>query len=225
MALGFEEFNGSAKKSEVTYMKLVEGDNTFRILPKSLLPGYTYWVKGANGKELPFEALQFDRSNERFDNSRNCPIRDLGLKSPDGKDLRCNWSYKCLVINKATGKVEVLSLKKGFLEEIKSVAGQLQVDPTSIDTGIWFTVTRKKTGPLPFNVEYTVKQLLCKSTPLEPEFRELVANAKSIDEMFPMEDYDTQMARLKKHLTSTGNDEDGGSAPSASDQEAIDELS
>ena len=220
MALDFNDSNGSAKKSDVVYMKLVDGDNTFRILPKSLLPSYTYWVKGANGKEFPFEALQFDRETERFDNSRNCPIRDLGLKQPDGKDLRCSWSYRCLVLNKATGKVEVLSLKKGFLEEIKSVAGQLGVDPTNVETGFWVTVTRKKTGPLPFNVEYTVKQLMCKSTPLTAEEKELVANAKSIDEMFPIEDYDTQMARLKKHLTASGNDDTAND-----NQEAIDELS
>jgi hypothetical protein len=224
MALGFEDFNGSAKKSDITYMKLAEGDNTFRILPKSLLPSYTYWVKGASGKELPFESLQFDRATERFDNTRSCPVRDLGLKDPkDNKDLKCSWSYKCLVINKATGRVEVLQLKKGIIEEIKSVAGQLQVDPTSLETGIWFTVTRKKTGPSAFNVEYSVKQLMCKSTPLEPNFVELAEAAKSIDEMFPVETYDAQMARLRKHLTASNTQEDAAQDDSNS-QEAIDEL-
>lgn len=223
MALGFDNFNGSAKKSEVTYMKLVDGsNNVFRILPNSLLPSYQYWVRGANGKELPFEALQFDRATEKFVNTRNCPIKDLGLKDPKdpSKDLRCSWAYKCLVINKATGKVEVLALKKGIIEDIKSVAGQMGMDPTDVDTGTWFTVERKKTGSQVFNVEYKVAQLKCKPEPLSDAEKELVASAKSIDEMFPLETYEEQMARLQKHLAGTPTESDDSGA----DQEAINEL-
>ncbi len=224
MALDFNGFNGSAKKSEVTYMKLVDGkNNVFRILPGSLLPSYQYWVKGANGKELPFEALQFNRNTEKFENARSCPVKDLGLKDPKdaSKELRCNWAYKCLVLNKATGKVEVLALKKGIIEDIKSVAGQMGIDPTNVDTGTWFTVERKKTGSNVFNVEYKVEQLKCKSEPLSAEDKELVAAAKAIDDMFPVETYDEQMARLQKHLA--GAAEEASSA--SDDKEAIDELS
>lgn len=222
MALGFGQFNGGAVKSEVTYMKLNEGDNTFRILPNSLLPSYQYWVKGANGKELPFEALQFNRTNEKFENFRNCPIKDLGLKDPKdpSKDLRCTYAYKCLVLNKATGKVEVLTLKKGLVEEIKSVANQMGIDPTDLDTGTWFTVVRKKTGPLAFNVEYSVKQLLCKPSALTAEEKAIVAASKSIDEMFPLETYDAQLARLQKHLNGSG----AAQGADNQDEEAISEL-
>lgn len=223
MAIGFGDFNGGAKKSDVTYMKMADGDSTFRILPKSFLPSYTYWVVGANGKELPFECLQFDRNNERFDNSRPCPIKTLGLKDKTGKDLRCSWSYKCLVINKATGKVEVLQMKKGIIEDIKSVAGQLEIDPTDVDTGTWFTVTRKKTGPLPMNVEYTLQQLKCRSTPLTAEEKALIAESKSIDEMFPVETYEQQMARLKTHLEGKKDDESTNDLDDSA-QEAIAEL-
>lgn len=224
-AIGFSNFNGEAKKSDVTYMKLTDGDNTFRILPNSFLPSYTYWVKGANGKDLPFEALQFDRANERFDNTRPCPIRALGLKDKEGKDLRCSWSYKCLVINKLTGKVEVLQMKKGIIEEIKSVAAQLEIDPTDLDTGTWFTVTRKKTGPLAYNVEYTVQQLKCRSTPLTEAEKELAAKAKPIDEMFPVETYEAQMERLKRHLEGAPeSNAEAAAADSTTDQEAINEL-
>lgn len=223
MAIGFGDFNGSAKKSDVTYMKMADGDSTFRILPNSFLPSYTYWVVGANGKELPFECLQFDRENERFDNTRPCPIKALGLKDKQGKDLRCSWSYKCLVLNKATGKVEVLQMKKGIIEDIKSVAGQLEIDPTNVDTGTWFTVTRKKTGPLPMNVEYTLQQLKCKSTPLTAEEKALVAESKAIDEMFPVETYDQQMTRLKAHLEGKKDEESSDNLDDAA-QEAIAEL-
>lgn len=219
MALGFNDFNGGAKKNEVQYMKLVDGDNTFRILPKSLLPSYQFWIKGANGKELPFEALQFDRETERFDNFRSCPVKDLGIMDPKdpSKPLRCSYAYKCLVINKATGKIEVLTLKKGLVEEIKLVAGQLGMDPTHVDTGTWFTVARKKTGPLAFNVEYSVKQLMCKPTALTAEERALVEASKTIDEMFPMETYEAQLARIQKHLS-------GNSSASADNSAAADEA-
>jgi hypothetical protein len=227
MALSFNDANGSARKSDVTYMKLADGDNVFRILPDSLLPSYTYWVKGKVGedgkqRELPFECLQFIPETERFDNSIRCPIRDAGLRNPNdtSKPLAANWSYKCLVINKATGKVEVLQLKKGILEGIKDVAKQMGLDPTNMDTGTWFTVIRKKTGPLPFNVDYTVAQLKCKSEPLSAEHKELALASKSIDEMFPRETYAEQAARLERHL----NGSPAAQPASASAQEAIADL-
>jgi len=221
MAVGFNKLNGGAKKSDVKYMKLADGDNTFRILPMSILPNYTYWVKGAKGKDLPFEALQFDRENEKFDNSRPCPVRDMGLKNEKGEDIRCQWSYKCQVINKATGAVEVLQLKKGIMNDTISVAQDLGIDPTDLDTGCWITVNRKKTGPLAYNVEYSVRQLKCKSTPLEDEDRALLEDIKSIEVLFPLETYAEQSARLTKHLAGAEEKEEKSDSD---DAEAIDEL-
>ena len=85
--ISFGNLTGAAKKSNVKYMKLVDGENTFRILPNSILPGYTYWVRGASGKDLPFDALQYVRSEERFDNSLQCPVRDLSLKDLKGENI------------------------------------------------------------------------------------------------------------------------------------------
>jgi hypothetical protein len=220
MAIGFGDFNGEAKKSEVTYMKLQDGLNTFRILPNSFLPSYTYWVKGANGKDMPFECLQFQPNTERFDNSIPCPIKTLGLKDAEGKDLRPRWSYKCQVINKATGKVEVLQMKKGIIEDIKSVSAQLEVDPTDLETGIWFPVERKKTGPLPMNVDYSLHQLKCKPEALSDEEKAMVEEAKPIDQLFKRETYDEQMARLKRHLEGPQDE----NAEQNTDSEAVNEL-
>lgn len=221
-AIGFGNFKGEAKKSDVTYMKLVDGDNTFRIIPNSFLPSYTYWVKGANGKDLPFESLQFLRGEERFDNSRSCPIKALGLKDEKGNDLRCSWSYKCLVINEKTNAVEVLQLKKGIVSGIQDVASQMEIDPTDLDTGTWITVRRAKTGPHVYNVEYSVQQLKCKSTPLSDEHRKLLVDIKPINELFPEETFDTQMTRLKRHLEGAPKDADENTG--SVDQEAIDDL-
>lgn len=221
MAVDFNKLHGGAKKSDVKYMKLAEGDNTFRILPKSILPNFTYWVKGATGKDLPFEALQFDRENEKFDNSRPCPIRDKGLKNDKNEDIRCQWAYKCQVINKATGLVEVLQLKKGIMNDTISVAQDLNIDPTCVETGTWLTVNRKKTGPLAYNVEYTVRQLKCKSEPLSDEDKVLIAEVKKIEELFPLETYAEQSARLDKHLTGAKKEDE---EDSSIDKEAVDDL-
>jgi len=218
MAIQFNKLNGGAKKSGVTYMKLADGDNTFRIVG-GILPCYTYWVVGAGGRNLPFEALQFSRETEAFDNSKGCPVSDLGLLDAKGETLRCQWSYKCQVINKATGQLEVLQLKKGMLTEIISVAQQLELDPTDLETGTWLTVNRKKTGPKAFNVEYSLAQLKCKSTSLEDEFRPLVADLVAIEAKFPVETYESQTTRLSKHLTGEQEDESGGEG-----KEEIDEL-
>lgn len=219
--ISFNKLNGGAVKSEVKYMKLADGDNTFRILPDSILPGYTYWVKGANGKDTPFEALQFNRENEKFDNSLGCPVRDAGIKDAKGEDIRCQWSYKCQVINAATGNVEVLQLKKGMLTEIISVAQQLGMDPTDLETGTWLTVKREKTGPLPFNVKYSLAQLKCKAEALSAEDLAKLEGIKTIEELFPKESYEDQAARLAKHLTGDSND---SAEDNNVDSEAVSEL-
>lgn len=222
MALGFNNTNGEAKKSNVTYMKLADGDNTFRLLPNSLQASYTYWVKGQNGKDLPFEALEFSREDEKFDNSVPSPVREAGILNHEGKPLNCQWSYKCLVINQATNQVEVLQLKKGILQTIISVARDMEIDPSDVDTGTWFTVERKKTGPKAFNVEYNVRQLKCKSEPLSDEFKQMAADSKTIDEMLPRESYADQAKRLDRHLNGNPDDNAGGS--DNTDNEAISEL-
>jgi hypothetical protein len=223
MAIQFNKLNGGAKKSSITYMKLVDGENVFRILPDSVICMYTYWVKGANGKDLPFEALQFDRETEKFDNSRPCPISDMRLKDAKGEPVRCQWSYKCRVITTATGNVEVLQLKKGILTEIIAVAQELEVDPTDLDTGIWFTVNRVKTGPLAYNVEYSLRQLKCKSTALAQGDLEKLAGLKSMEELFPIETYAAMSTRLGKHLSGEVDSENETETPAS--KEAIDDLS
>lgn len=223
MALGFANVNGSAKKSGATYMKLADGNNTFRILPNSILPMYTYWVKSpATGKDVPFEALQFDRVTEKFENSMPCPVNELRLTNAKGEPLRCQWSYKCLVINRATGLVEVLQLKKGMLTDIISIAKQMGADPTDLESGFDITVERKKTGPLPFNVEYIVNQFKIMTDVQKGNVgasdtdKVLISEAKNIEEMFEREQVGKMRERLTKVLSGdTSEDEDDTSTTSS----------
>ena len=221
MALDFNDINGGAKKNSADYMKLADGMNTFRILPKTITPSYKYWVKGANGKDMPFECLAFDPSTETFNRGAPDPVRDAGVKDNKGEDIKCQWSYVCQVIEESTGDIKVLQLKKGMLQDIISAAKQLQMDPTDLDNGCWISVKRVKTGPLAYNVKYEVQQLLMKPSALSDEQKAKVAEAKPISEIFERETYDAQAERLRKHLSGdTGEQDNAGEQ----DNEAINEL-
>lgn len=222
MALDFNDLNGGAKKSSVEYMKLADGMNTFRILPRSIVPSYTYWIKGANGKDMPFECLAFDPNTETFDRAASDPVRDAGVTDSNGENIKCQWSYRCQVINKATGELRVLQLKKGMLTDILSASKQLKLDPTDLDNGSWINVKRVKTGPLAYNVKYEVQQLMLEKTPLTDEEKQLVADAKPMSELFERETYDQQAERLRKHLN--GDTEANSGSAGSTDKEAIDEL-
>jgi hypothetical protein len=210
MALDFNDINGGAKKSSVDYMKLVDGMNKFRILPKSITPSYTYWIKGANGKDQPFECLAFQPKIESFDRTASDPVRDAGLKDAKGEDIKCQWSYRCQVINDASGEVQVLQLKKGMLTDIISAAKQLKMDPTNLDTGCWISVKRVKTGPLQYNVKYEVQQLLMRPEALTDELKEKALEAKPMGELFERESYDAQAERLRKHVSGDAASENTG---------------
>ena len=198
--LSFDDLQGEAKKgSKVNYMKLQDGTNRFRIVG-DILPGYFYWVKGATGDDCSFECLQFDRNTEKFNSSLPDPVKELNLQDGKGNDLRCGWGYRCQVINEATGNLEVLTLKKGMLQDIIKFAKKQKINPTSYEKGCWITVERKKTGPKVFNVAYDVDPFSFVSEPLLEEHMEKVKDLKPMAEIFPRETAEEQRARLKVHL-------------------------
>lgn len=211
MALEFGESNGSSKSSKVDYMTINTGENRFRILPKSVLPGYDYWVDGYDNegkkKAFPFPCLQFDRETERFNNAIPCPIRAEGLEGLNFKKevvpLPSKYAYKCLVWDYAVSKVVVLSLKKSVFTGIKDIAKQLKLDPTSIDNGFDIVLEKKKTGSKIWDVEYKVLDIACMNNkgPVTDEDQLLqMAESKTIDEMFPYPTYEEQATRLAEHL-------------------------
>ena len=67
MAIKFNQAKGEAQKSKIDSYAYVEGDNKVRLVG-DILPRYVYWLKGENGKNLPFECLSFDRNTESFTN-------------------------------------------------------------------------------------------------------------------------------------------------------------
>ena len=178
MAMKFDKVAGAAKKSEIKYYKFEDGENIFRMVG-DVLPRYVYWVKN-DKKTIPMECLSFDREEEKFTNIVKDHIPEFC------PDLKCSWSYLVQVIDPEDGEVKVLGLKKKLFGQIIEMAAKHLGDPTNPETGWTVVVERKKTGPLPFNVEYNLDQMSCKAQPLTEEEKVLIEEAKNIDDLFPV---------------------------------------
>jgi hypothetical protein len=192
MAINFKKINGKAKKGGAELLTLVDGDNTFRMVG-DIVARYNYWVQGSNDKNLPMECLGFDRESESFKNLEKDWVRHYF------PELKCSWAYAVMAIDRADGKLKLLNLKKKMFEQILTVAEELG-DPTDTATGWDITVNRKKTGPLAFNVEYTVKQMKIKATPLSEADNELIAELKPIDKIVVRPTSDEQKIFIEQNI-------------------------
>lgn len=191
MAIGFNQSKGSAQKDRADSYAYQDGENRVRLVG-DLLARYVYWVEGENKKQLPFECLAFNRATEKFDNAEVDHVKEFY------PDLKCTWAYAIQCIDLRTGELKILNLKKKLMAQMMEVADQLELDPTDPETGFDIIFVKKKTGPLPINVEYTVQQIKCKQRSLTEKERELVANLKSMDEVLPRPTADAQKALLQK---------------------------
>lgn len=211
MALSFGDTKGAAASKKVDAFEYKDGENTVRLIG-GVLPRYIYWVKGTNNKDIPIECLAFSREKEKFDNLEVDHVQEF---YPEAK---CAWAYSINCIDPKDGKVKVLNLKKKLFAQIRDAAADLG-DPTDLDTGWDCVFKRTKTGPLAYNVEYTLSVLRCKKRSLTEEERTAVAVAKSIDELYPRATADEVLALLTKIQKGTTED-----TSTSTDQEAVNEL-
>lgn len=209
MALKFGETKGKAVKKSVEAYEYKDGDNTVRLIG-GVLPRYVYWVKGTNNKDIPLECLAFDREKEKFTNAE---VDHVPAFYPDKK---CSWAYSINCIDPRDGKVKALNLKKKLFEQIMTAAEDLG-DPTNYDTGWDVVFKRAKTGPLPFNVEYSLSVLKCKTRALTDAERTLADTAEDIDAKFPRATPAEQLSALEKLTAGAEEDE-------SADGEAVKEL-
>lgn len=205
MALSFNEQTGSAQKSSIDAFAFKDGMNKMRIVG-DILARYVYWIKGENNKNIPMECLSFNRDTEKFDNAERDWVRDYY------PDLKCGWAYATQCIDE--GKIKVVNLKKKLWEQICTAAEDLG-DPTDPDTGWDIVFERKKTGPLPYNVEYTLHVLKCKKRPLDEEERKLLEDLKSMDEVMVRPTPAAQKELMDKLR--------GGGSTQETDDEALEE--
>lgn len=213
MALAFTSTKGKAGSNKVDSFEYKDGENVVRLFG-GVLPRYVYWLKGTNGKDIPVECLAFDREKEKFNNLEHDHVPEY---FPDKK---CSWAYSINCIDVKNGKVVALNLKKKLFEQIISLAGDLEADPTDPDDGWDVVFKRQKTGPLPFNVEYTLSQIKSKKRKLSAEEREMIEAAKDIDSKFPRPTPEEVKANLDKILAGGGTEEE----EAGTDGEAVKDL-
>jgi hypothetical protein len=212
MALDFNSTKGAAASKKVDAFEYKDGENTVRLVG-GVLPRYVYWVKGTNNKDIPIECLAFSRDKEKFDNLEVDHVQDF---YPEAK---CSWAYSINCLDPKDGKVKVLQLKKKLFAQIRDAAADLG-DPTDLDDG-WDVVFKKtKTGPLAYNVEYTLSVLRCKKRKLSEDEKAVVAVAETIDTKYPRATPEEVLALLNK----IKNGNAGEDAPAGTDQEAVNEL-
>ena len=199
MALKFGDTNGKAIKKSFDSYEYKDGENTVRIVG-GVLPRYVYWLKGTNNKDIPVECLAFNRDKEKFDNLERDHVPEY---FPDKK---CSWAYSINCIDPKDGAVKILNLKKKLFEQILTAAEDLGY-PTDPDEGWDIVFKRAKTGPLPFNVEYTLLVLKCKKRKLNEDERKAVTEAVSIDEKLVRPTAEEVKATLEKIVSGSPDTE------------------
>jgi len=211
MALAFTATKGKAVKKSFDSFEYKDGENTVRLVG-GILPRYVYWLKGTNGKDIPVECLAFDREAEKFNNKEHDHVPEYFA------DKKCSWSYSANCIDLKDGKVKILNLKKKLFEQICSAAEDLG-DPTDPETGWDVVFKRVKTGPLPFNVEYTLSVLRCKRRALTSGENEAIAASESIDTKYPRQTAEEVKIALERIMAGNVVEEDSGT-----DAEAVSDL-
>lgn len=193
MALKFNDAAGGAQKNRADAFEMKNGENRVRMFG-DLIARYVYWIKGENGKNIPFECLEFDREKEKFGGTG-----EKDYVKEFFPDQKCSWAYAILVLDPADNKVKIWNLKKKLLEQIISTSKEPDLgDPTDPETGWDIVFEKKKTGPLPINVGYELKSRALKQRPLTDEEREAIAGAKAIEEMLPRPTAEQQKELLEK---------------------------
>lgn len=220
----FMETNGESVSNKVVYAKMVSGvPFKFRIATGEILRSYTYWVKNALNKELPFENLSFSRENEKFNSGEMDPIRERKLMQFDKQQgkmvpLKSKRSYKVMIINRATNSLECLDLKKSIFDGMVKFIKESKRGDGSFPDVTEFEWVVDKTGVKWNEVKYDLN-VMATLRANDPAVRDaaqandaaIIESCKTIDELFPRETPEEQLARLDKHLAAREEDNQGNS--------------
>ena len=123
MSVGFNDAHGSAQKTGLDYIKLIEGENRFRLVG-DLRPRYCYW-KELRTNSIPVECLSFDPTIEKFTN------KDMDWFKHYFSDAKCVWSYVIQAIDEKDNKLSLRALVK-YLDNISDE----DIPGLNIPTGI-----------------------------------------------------------------------------------------
>ena len=89
------------------------------------------------------------------------------------------------------------------ITKLRFLAAEDLGDPTDATTGWALCFKKQKTGPLPFNVEYTLQVLKCKPEPLTEEQLEAIKELPNIDDVITRPTSDLQKEFIESRVLET----------------------
>lgn len=220
--------NGKSVTNNLPNMKFETGVTQVRIV-SGVLRRYQYWLVNSIGKKRAFECLRFVRETEKFVNSLPDPVDERGFTEKNEKGetvkLKPKRAYACVVVNRKTGKLELMDLKKSVFDEILAYMKSEGIrDPSSVEFFI------EKTGTRWNEVKYKVDSIKTlkfntnaeQVKALHDADAELIEGLKPIDELVSRDTYEEQRVTLEAFLNATEESTTG--APSNTDNDSVDDL-
>ena len=213
----FNDIRGKGESSGPIRFKYVDGENRVRLFG-DVLPEYKYWLKSADGKNIPMPCLAFDSEEEKFIPGVDKDGNIVDYVKHYFPDRNASWAYMCMCIDRSDGKIKLLDFKKTLFNQIQRLAKKLG-DPTDAKNGWDIIFTKEKTGPSNFDVEYTLDQISSSETkgPLTEEELEMIAEQAPIHEVAPKRTPEEQKRFIEEKILGGGDEDE--------DAEALAELS
>lgn len=224
---------GEAQLNNLNYAKFGMGTTQIRLVG-DLLPGYAYWLKNSLNKDRKFDNLAFNPATERWDSGQPDVVKEFGFTERNEKGetvpMKSKRNYQIQILNRASGKLEVMSLSKSMFDSIVAYCRDTGVtDVGSLELFIDKTGDQARWSSIRYNLNQ-VKTMQFNSQPAKVEEArakdgELLKDLKDIKELFPRPTPEELRAQIQAFLESKPEADKNTPAPSDdSAAEALNEL-
>lgn len=226
----FLNTKGEAQLNNVAFSKFGMGSTQVRLIG-DILPGYCYWLKNSSGKDKKVDNLAFNPSTERWDSGQADVVKEFGFTEKNEKGetvpMKSKRNYQIQIINRASGKLEVMSLSKSMFDSIVAYCRDTGVsDVGSLELFIEKTGDQARWSSIRYNLNQ-VKTMQFNSQPAKVEEarakdEELLKDLKDIREIFPRVSPDELRTQIQNFLDA--KPEAKVDTPDSSANEALNEL-
>lgn len=232
----FLNLTGEAEKNNVNYSKFGFGTTQIRLVG-DLLAGYCYWITNSAGKKMKAPNLGFNPQTESWIPGAVDPVKEFGLTEKNEKGetvpLKSKRDYNINIINRASGKAEVMSLSKTMFDAIVAYCRDTGVtDPTGLELFIDKTGNAAQWSSIRYNLN-VVKTMTfngdaTKVAAARVGDEEILKDTKPITEIFKRPSVDELRANIAAFLgggqESTSGSQEANTPNSDAAREALADL-